>query len=56
MLAYHVKSHLRQRLAPILYDDAEKATAEALGTSVVAKARRSPSAIAKQTHGRTPDG
>lgn len=29
MLAYHVEWHLRQRLAPMLYDDAEKATAEA---------------------------
>jgi len=56
MLAYHVEWHLRQRLAPMLYDDAEKATAEALRTSVVAKAQRSPSAIAKQTHGTTPDG
>ena len=56
MLAYHVEWHLRQRLAPMLYDDAEKATAEALRTSVVAKAQRSPSAVAKQTHGTTPDG
>jgi transposase len=56
LLAYHVEWHLRQRLAPMLYDDAEKATAEALRTSVVAKAQRSPSAIAKQTHGTTPDG
>jgi hypothetical protein len=55
MLAYHVEWHLRQRLAPMLYDDADKATAEALRTSVVAKAQRSPSAIAKQTHGTTPD-
>jgi len=36
--------------------DTDKATAEALRTSVVAKAQRSPSAIAKQTHGTTPDG
>jgi transposase len=56
MLAYHVEWHLRQRLAPMLYDDADKATAEALRTSVVAKAQRSPSAIAKQTYGTTPDG
>ena len=38
------------------YDDADKVTAEALRTSVVAKAQRSPSAIAKQTLGTTPDG
>jgi Transposase DDE domain len=56
MLAYHVEWHLRQRLAPMLYDDADKATAETLRTSVVAKAQRSPSAVAKQTHGTTPDG
>jgi hypothetical protein len=51
-----VEWHLRQRLAPMLYDDTDKATAEALRTSVVAKAQRSPSVIAKQTHGTTPDG
>jgi transposase len=56
MLAYHLEWHLRQRLAPMLYDDADKVTAEALRTSVVAKAQRSPSAVAKQTHGTTPDG
>jgi len=56
ILAYHVEWHLRQRLGPMLYDDTDKATAEPLRTSVVAKAQRSPSAIAKQTHGTTPDG
>jgi transposase len=56
MLAYHLEWHLRQRLAPMLYDDADRATAETLRTSVVAKAQRSPSAVAKQTHGTTPDG
>lgn len=56
MLAYYVEWHLRQRLAPMLYDDADKEAAEALRTSVVAKAQRSPSALAKQTYGTTPDG
>jgi len=56
MLAYHVEWHMRQRLAPMLYDDADKEAAEALRTSVVAKAQRSPAAIAKQTQGTTPDG
>jgi transposase len=56
MLAYHVEWHMRQRLAPMLYDDADKEAAEALRTSVVAKAQRSPSAITKQTCGTTPDG
>ena len=56
MLAYHVEWHMRQRLAPMLYDDAEKDLAEMLRSSVVAKAQRSPSAIAKETYGTTPDG
>jgi transposase len=56
MLAYYVEWHLRQRLAPMLYDDADKEAAETLRTSVVAKAQRSPSAVAKQTYGTTPDG
>jgi transposase len=56
MLAYYVEWHMRQRLAPMLYDDADKEAAEALRTSVVATAQRSPSALAKQTYGTTPDG
>jgi len=56
MLAYYVEWHMRQRLAPMLYDDADKDAAESLRSSVVAKAQRSPSAIAKQTCGATPDG
>lgn len=56
MLAYYVEWHMRQRLAPMLYDDADKGAAEALRTSVVAKAQRSLSARAKQTYGTTPDG
>jgi transposase len=56
MLAYHVEWHMRQRLAPMLYDDADKDVAEALRSSVVAKAQRSPAALAKQTYGTTPDG
>jgi hypothetical protein len=56
MLAYHVEWHLRARLAPMLYDDADQEAAAAARTSIVAKAERSPSAIAKQTTGRTPDG
>jgi transposase len=56
MLAYHVEWHMRQRLAPMLYDDADKDAAEELRATVVAKAQRSPAAIAKQTFGTTPDG
>jgi hypothetical protein len=56
MLAYYLEWHMRQRLAPMLYDDTDKDAAEALRASVVAKAERSPAAIAKQTTGRTEDG
>jgi len=56
MLAYHVEWHLRARLAPMLYDDADQEAAAAARASIVAKAQRSPSAIAKQTTGRTADG
>jgi hypothetical protein len=55
MLAYHVEWHMRARLAPMLYDD-DRQTAAALRASIVAKAQRSPSAIAKQTTGLTSDG
>src|SRR6516164_71178 len=56
MLAYYLEWHMRQRLAPMLYDDTEKDEAEALRASVVAKAERSPAAVTKQTTGRTEDG
>jgi Transposase DDE domain len=56
MLAYHVEWHMRARLAPMLFDDDDAETAESLRESPVAKAQRSPAAIAKQTTGRTADG
>jgi len=56
MLGYYLEWHMRQRLAPMLYDDTDKDAAQALRQSVVAKAERSQTAIAKQTTGRTPDG
>ncbi len=56
MLAYYVEWHMRRRLAPMLYDDADKQAAEVLRTSIVAKAERSPAARDKQTRGVTPDG
>ena len=56
MLAYHVEWHLRALLAPMLYDDADKQAAAAERDSVVAKARRSAEARAKETTGRTADG
>ena len=56
MLAYYLEWHMRQRLAPMLYDDTDKEAAEALRSSVVAKAERSSAAVTKQTTGRTEDG
>jgi len=56
MLGYYLEWHMRQRLAPMLYDDTDKEAAEALRPSVVAKAQRSPAAVTKQTTGLTPDG
>jgi transposase len=56
MLAYYLEWHMRQRLAPMLFDDTDKEAAEALRTSVVATAQRSPVAVAKQTTRMTEDG
>jgi hypothetical protein len=56
MLAYYLEWHMRRRLAPMLYDDTDREAAEAQRASVVAKAERSPSALAKQTTGRAEDG
>ena len=56
MLAYHVEHHMRAKLAPLLYDETDHGAAAALRASAVAKAKRSPVAIAKQTTGRTPEG
>ena len=56
MLGYYLEWHMRQRLAPMLYDDTDKDAAQALRPSVVAKAERSPAAVTKQATGRTDDG
>jgi hypothetical protein len=56
MLAYYLEWHMRQMLAPMLYDDTDKEVAEVQRASAVAKAERSRAAIAKQTTGRTEDG
>jgi hypothetical protein len=47
MLAYYVEWHMRQTLAPMLFDDDDPAAAAAARTSVVAPAQRSPSAQRK---------
>ena len=56
MLAYYLEWHMRQRLAPMLFDDTDKQAADALRTSIVAPAQRSPAAVSKQTTGMTADG
>jgi transposase len=56
MLTYYLEWHMRQRLAPMLFDDTDKEEAEAQRRSVVAQAQRSKAAIRKQTTGMTPDG
>lgn len=56
MLAYYVEWHMRQKLAPLLFDDEDPAAGEALRTSIVAPAKRSLSAIQKVRTLRTSDG
>ena len=56
MLAYHLEWHLRQALAPILFDDHDRGGAEARRASPVAKAQPSPAAQRKATTKRTDDG
>ena len=56
MLAYYVEWHMRQPLAPLLFDDEDPAAGEALRSSVVAKAMRSPAARAKARRKHTEDG
>ena len=47
MLAYYVEWHMRQALAPILFDDHDKAAAQMQRESIVAPAKRSLAAEAK---------
>jgi Transposase DDE domain len=58
MLAYYVEFHMRQRLAPLLFDEHDHAAAEAERMSIVAPAERSPAARRKaatrQTEERLP--
>jgi hypothetical protein len=56
MLAYYVEWHMRQALKPILFDDHDKAEADAARTSIVAKAQRSTAAKRKALTKRTDDG
>jgi hypothetical protein len=56
MLAYYVEWHMRQKLAPMLFEDDDPAAGEALRSSVVAPAQRSPKAQQKVHSRRTADG
>ncbi len=56
MLAYYVEWHMRNKLAPLLFDDHEKATAQAQRDSVVKPAKRSPAAERKALTKQTADG
>jgi hypothetical protein len=55
MLAYYVEWHMRQALAPLLFDDDDPTAAAAARASVVAPAKRSPSALRKATTKLTVD-
>jgi hypothetical protein len=56
MLAYYVEWHMRKALAPLLFDDDDRATALAMRLSVVASAQRSPKARRKASTKRTEEG
>lgn len=56
MLAYYVEWHMRQKLAPILFDDDQRQAAAAERSSPVAPAQPSASARRKAGSKKTPDG
>ena len=53
LLAYHVEWHMRQALAPLLFDDEQRGEEP---SSPVAPAERSEAALAKARRKRTPEG
>jgi hypothetical protein len=53
MLAYYLEWHMRQKLAPLLFDDHDRPAAEAQRTSPVAKAEPSPAARRKAASKQT---
>ena len=55
MLAYYVEWHMREALAPMLFDDDDPQAAQSLRVSVVAPAQRSLSAARKARTKRTAD-
>ena len=56
MLAYYVEWHMRRRLAPLVFDDEDRAGAEAARSSVVAPAQVSESSRRKARRKRADDG
>lgn len=56
MLAYYVLWHMKNALAPILFQDDDPAAGRRRRLSVVARARRSEQAERKAGKGRTPEG
>jgi len=56
MLAYYLEWHMRKALAPMLFDDHDRAAGEALRSSPVAKAEPSPAATRKARTKRTDNG
>jgi transposase len=56
VLAYYVEWHMRQLLAPILFDDDDKPQARAARISIVAPAQRSATAEVKALTKQTADG
>jgi hypothetical protein len=56
MLAYYLEWHMRQTLAPMLFDDHDRPAGEALRASPVAKAQPSPAAKRKARTKQTDDG
>jgi transposase len=56
MLAYYVEWHMRQALAPMLFDDDDVQAAEEARKNIVSPAGRSPKAKRKDALKRTSDG
>jgi transposase len=56
MLAYYVEWNMRQLLAPLLFDDHDKAEAKSARASIVAPAQRSAAALRKAAARKTDDG
>ena len=56
MLAYYVEWHMRRALAPLLFEDHDRAAAREQRSSIVAPASRSPAARAKAATQKTEEG